>query len=276
MRILIAALAAALLCSAPAAAGTLSVADQTALSGEWHANGTAQPCKSGEDAPIKMTIEFAATGGTLALDDGSEAAGMYVIKSAQSSKDGVILDLGEEGKLRFNRIDGKLKALNSGTGVADFTGQMFGRCVLPADRSRIKLEKSDLQFLSSGMPPDEPIFIDSRAPKACKAIDYQYLAVDLVGPVSFSLGRANSFSVGEKLADGKKVSLPQDDLTSWILGEAAPAPGGYNLTVTELIPPNGSRGDTTTIFLKKTAKGFDIPVWKRSYVRCAKTTLAAE
>lgn len=276
MRVSIAAFAAALLCTAPATAASLSAADQTALAGEWRANGTVNPCKSDEDAPIKMTIEFAATGGTLALDDGSEAAGNYVIKSAQSGKDGVIFDLGEDGTLRFNRVNGKLKALNTGTGVSDFTGQVFERCLRPADRSAIKLEKVDLQFLSSGMPPDDPIFIDSRTPKACKAIDYQYLSLDLVGPVAFSLGRANSFDVGEKLADGKRVSLPRDELTSWILEKAQTAPGGYNITVTELIPPNGSRGDTTTIFLKKAAKGFDIPAWKRSYIRCAKSALEAE
>jgi hypothetical protein len=276
MRNLLAAFAAVFLCAVPTAAGTLSVADQVALSGEWHADGTASPCKPGEDAPMKMTIEFAATGGTLALDDGSEAAGNYAIKSAQSGKDGVIFDLGANGTLRFNRIGGKLKALNSATGVADFTGEVFGRCFPPADRGAMKLQKADLQYLSSGMPPDAPIFIDSRAPKACKAIEYQYLAIDLVGPIRFTMGRANSFAVGEKLADGKKVSLARDEISNWRLEKAIAAPGGYELTVTELIPPSFSRGDTTTIFLKKTAKGFDIPAWKRSYVRCAKDSLAAE
>jgi len=269
-------LSAVLLFAAPAMAAPLSTAEKTALSGEWHMTGSAKTCQPGEQPDLTMSIEFAATGGTLALDDNSEGAGQYVIKSATTDGKEIDLDLGEDGVLKFARSGKQLKAITSAGTVGDFSGQLFGHCVAAADRSAIKLERNDLRYLSTGMLPDDPIFIDARDRKGCKAIDYQYLSIDLVGPAGFKMGRANSFSVGEKLADGKKVSLPQDELTEWIVQKADTVSGGYNLTVTELIPPNGSRGDTTTVFLKKTATGFDIPAWKRSYVRCTSKSLAAE
>ena len=49
------------------------------------------------------------------------------------------------------------------------------------------------------------------------------------------------------------------------------------ITITELIPPNGSRGDTMTITLVPTIDGrASVPEWKRSYMRCSANQLSAE
>ena len=42
-------------------------------------------------------------------------------------------------------------------------------------------------------------------------------------------------------------------------------------TLTELIAPNGSRGDKTTVTILRTKTGISIPAWKRDYLRCQDT-----
>jgi len=79
------------------------------------------------------------------------------------------------------------------------------------------------------MPPDEPIFVDTRAKGGCKALDYQYLIFDLVGPTGFTLGRWNSGHLAELIADGKKAPLATDEVSNWTIDAAQPTPGGYGL-----------------------------------------------
>ena len=57
----------------------------------------------------------------------------------------------------------------------------------------------------------------------------------------------------------------------WKIEGAVKTAAGYDLKVTELIPPNGSRGDTTTLSILRTKDGISIPAWKRNYLRCPST-----
>lgn len=57
-------------------------------------------------------------------------------------------------------------------------------------------------------------------------------------------------------------------MTNWTVDKAEAASGGFRLTITELTPPNGSRGDTSTITLLVSGAGASVPEWKRAYLRC--------
>ncbi len=221
------------------AAGPAAAAD---LAGEWRAACGANATGT------SVVLEYAFTGGTAAVDTGvQEEMGPFPIP-----------DLEKEGKLSIRN------------GVVKWQGETFERCRGPADRSAIKLAKAQLQDIATTMPPDFPVFVDARAKAGCKARDYQYLRIDLIGPLGFELGRWNSYHLGERLADGGTAPLPLDELANWRIEKAESIPGGYRLTITELIAPNGSRGDTTTITLATSSGGkLAIPEWKRSYIRCA-------
>jgi len=56
-------------------------------------------------------------------------------------------------------------------------------------------------------------------------------------------------------------------VSSNIVKEAASLGGD----VSELVPPNGSRGDSTTLDVMRTKTGIAIPAWKRNYIRCSFT-----
>jgi hypothetical protein len=116
--------------------------------------------------------------------------------------------------------------------------------------------------------PGGPILIDSRAPKGCKAALYQYFDFDVVGPGGFVLHRWSSSAAGEKLADGGKLGFATDEIADFTIDQADAIPGGYRFKVTERIPPNGSRGDTTTITVNVKGQTATIPEWKRSYAVC--------
>ena len=105
----------------------------------------------------------------------------------------------------------------------------------------------------------------------CAATEYQYLDFDLVGPLDFKLHRWNSMAYAEKLADGGKSSLKTDEIADFIIEKADAIPGGYRFSITELIPPEGARGDTTTItvLLDPAKRRASIPEWKRTYALCA-------
>lgn len=227
-------------------AGPAAAAD---LSGEWRAACGAQA------SDTSIVLEYAFTGGTAAVDTGME----------EESGAFLIADLEKEGKLSIKN------------GAVTWQGQAFKRCRGPADRSAIKLTKTQLQEIATTMPPDRPMFVDARAKAGCKAKDYQYLRIDLIGPLGFELGRWNSYHLGEALASGGKAPLPLDAVTNWTIEKAESVAGGYKLTLTELIPPNGSRGDTTTITLATSSGGkLAIPEWKRSYIRCAESSGIAD
>ncbi len=241
-----------------AEAATISPADDALLAGEW---ATACGMKA-DGSRLRMVIEFAATGGQVSLDDGTEGAGQYPIKSATVTKDRVALSFGEMGGFTFLRKGDVLQGTSG-----DVANLSFTRCRPAADRSAIKLDRQALHYLSAQMPPDYAYFVDARVKDGCKATDYQYLTIDLVGPLGFTLGRWNSWNLAEKVAAGAKQ--PFDEVTNFTIDKAERMGTNYRLTVTELIPPNGSRGDTTTITLAPTPTGvLNVLEWKRSYRRC--------
>ncbi len=271
------------LCVSPAlgAQAALSATDRAALAGEWRANEAKPNGACGADAgagDTTMVVEFALTGGTVTLNDGSEGGGSFAIGSAEATKDHIRIALKDSGELWFvHRPGGLLKSQSSEGVTPEVAGLTFKRCREPADRSRIKLSAAQIAQISSTMPPDRAVFVDARAKGGCKALDYQYLAIDLVGPLGFTLGRWNSAHLGEALADGKKPKLALDEVANWTVDKAQAVPGGYRLTITELIPPNGARGDTSLITLAAPAGGkTTIPEWKRSFLRCPASSLAAD
>jgi hypothetical protein len=94
--------------------------------------------------------------------------------------------------------------------------------------------------------------------------------------LDFKVGRWNNTHLAETLADGKKSPLGIDEVSNWSIDKAEPTASGYKLNITELIPPNGSRGDTSTITLVPTIDGkAAIPEWKRSFIRCRASDLTA-
>lgn len=238
-----------MLAATPAAAAVTDT-DKAALTGEWRpACGAA--AEAGE---TRIVIEFALTGGVVNIDDGTEDGGAFEI----ASKDGSTFTLRDGRKFVFSG------------GPLRWNGMSFQRCRGPVDRSAIRLTRAQIAQVSSSMPPDQAIFVDARAKGGCKALDYQYLTLDLVGPLGFSLGRWNS----AHLAESGKSSF--DEVSNWTVDKAEPVSGGYRLTITELIPPNGARGDTGAITLLVAGGKASVPEWKRSYLRCSKGSLAAD
>jgi hypothetical protein len=274
-----------LVCGAtPTKAGALvalSDSDKASLAGEWRANPGKPGGACGADAgngDVRMVVEFALTGGTISLDDGSEGGGRYEVLSATAAKDRFSFGLKETGALAFAREPGGLlKAASASDLPIELGGLVFKRCRAPADRSAIRLTKPQIAAVSSAMESSNFVFVDARAKAGCKALDYQYVFFDLVGPLEFTVGRWNSAHLAERLADGKKSSLPIDEVSNWTVDKAEALANGYRFTITERIPPNGSRGDTTTVRLLPTKNGMaSIPEWKRTYRRCASRDLAAE
>lgn len=259
----------------------LSNSDKASLAGEWRANPGKPDGACGADArksDVRMVVEFAMTDGTISLDDGSEGGGQYEILLATATKSHFSFGLKETGELSFERRpSGLLKAESTNDLPIELGGLVFKRCRAPADRSAIRLTKPQIAAVSSAMPPSKFVFVDARAKAGCKALDYQYVYFDLVGPLEFTVGRWNSGHLAERLADEKKSPLPIDEVANWTIDKAEAVPNGYRFAITERIPPNGSRGDTTTITLLPTKNGMaSIPEWKRNYRRCAARDLAAE
>ena len=89
-----------------------------------------------------------------------------------------------------------------------------------------------------------------------------------MGPLGFTAGRWNSGALAEKLAVNEKPAVAPDEIANWTIEAVEPTPEGWRVTATELIPPNGSRGDTTTFSLVAKDNTLAIPEWKRDFVRC--------
>jgi hypothetical protein len=204
------------------------------LAGEWRA-----ACGA-EASETSVVLEYTFTGGTAAVDNGME----------EDSGTFAIAVLEKQGRLSLKN------------GAVTWEGKAFTRCRKPADRSAIRLDKNQILTLSSA------IFVDARAKSGCRARDYQYLRIDLIGPLGFALGRWNSVHLAETLAAGGKSPVTIDEVSNWTIEKADITQAGVKLTVTELIPPNGSRGDTTTVTLATADGKLSIPEWRRTYLRC--------
>jgi hypothetical protein len=262
------------LCAGAASAAPVTGAARDAYAGEWRANvaSSASACGAGaREGAVHFTLEFAMTGGAMFVDDNSESAGTQKVQSIDDTGGTVTLRL-KDGSWTFKHAAGGVLISDHPLETySQMHGLVFRHCVPAADRSAIHLTAAEARGISSAMPGG-PILIDSRAPKGCKAALYQYLGFDVVGPTGFVLHRWNSSAVGEKLADGGKLAFKTDEITDFTIDQADTIPGGYRFKVTERIPPNGSRGDTTTITVNVKGSTATIPEWNRSYAVCTAYT----
>ncbi len=274
MRVAAVAALSILVCSGAARAAPVIGAARDAYAGEWRANvgGSASACGAGARAgAVHFTLEFAMTGGAMFIDDNSESAGTQTVQSIDDAGGAVTLKL-RDGTWTFKHAAGGVLISDRPLeAYGQMHGLVFRHCVPAADRSAIHLDARQTAAISGAMP-NGPILVDTRAPKGCKASQYQYLNFDLVGPTGFALHRWNSAAVGEKLADGGKLNFKTDEITDFTIDQADAMAGGYRFKVTELIPPNGSRGDTTTITVNVKGQTATIPEWKRSYAVCTAHT----
>jgi hypothetical protein len=257
--------------AAPAA--PLAPAEAARLEGLWQYGG-----ENGEDAcgrkgnwtfGAKMTVEFHLTGGQVSFDDGSEGAGLILVTKAEKIGNDYVLHFKDDETPFRMAPAGKdgLKVLTSG--AEGYVGKTFRQCIAAEARSGIRLSHADMTFLATTMLPDVPRFVDSRAKAGCKARQYQFLDFDLADPTRPEIRREDSDALA--MARGvKKVRVPVDDdgMGRWVIETATRTASGYDVTVTELIAPNGSRGDRNVLNIVRTRDGVSIPAWKRSYIRC--------
>lgn len=261
------AVAALVLSVSAAAAAPLTPAQREALAGGWRS----QACDaSGEDGPgLSFTLEFAVSGGVMYVDDNYESSGSHKVTAADATGGTLRLTLDGQPWTFTWAKDGTLKSLKPTDDYSSMAGLTFRRCTRPADRGAIHLDARQTAGIAADMPGG-PTLIDTRAKGGCKATEYQYLAFDLIGPLGYQLHRWNSMAYAEKIADGGKSSLKVDEIADFLIEKADAIPGGYRFTLTELIPPNGSRGDRTvvTVLIDNARHLATIPEWKRTYALC--------
>jgi hypothetical protein len=261
------------LAATAAPAAPLAPAEAARLEGLWQYSG-----ENGEDAcgrkgnwtfGAKMTVEFRLTGGQVSFDDGSEGAGPILVTKAEKIGNDYVLHFKDDETPFRMAPAGKdgLKVLTSG--AEGYIGKIFRQCTAGEARSSIRLSHADMTFLATTMLPDVPRFVDSRAKAGCKARQYQFLNFDLADPTRPEIRREDSDALA-MARDSKEVRVPVDNdgMGRWVIEAAAQTGAGYDFTVTELIPPNGSRGDKTVLTIVKTKDGISIPAWKRNYLRC--------
>lgn len=270
---------AAILCLSvvtPTMASPLAAADYSRLEGEWRMNGDdgAPACgKSNGDWTYgaKLMVEFQLTGGQIDFDTGAEGAGPQTVAKAEKTGNDYVLHFPDDDTPWRMTPVGKdgMKIISSGAEY--YTGKLMRRCIEGAPRTGIQLARPDVKFLATTMLPDLPRFVDARAKGGCKAKAYQYLNFDFANPIDPEIRRTDSDALA-MARDNKKRALPvptdEDGMGRWKIEAAAKTATGYDLTVTELIPPNGSRGDKSTLAIVRTKDGIAIPAWKRSYLRC--------
>ena len=249
---------------------------ESLLAGGWRFEadgGAPPPCDQppGEAGEV-ITFEFAVTGGRVLWTD---AYGETLDLGVDAARDGKSLTLTtpDGPSLNFEvNDDGTLSGLEMADFASGLTGEQFRKCYEPADRTRIDGSAAALDFFGGAAETPAVRFVDTRFAKKgkdlCLEPEAQYLQLDMVGPLDFSLGRLNSAAIAEKLAADEVVKLPLDELSNYVLESLSPTGLGWEVTVTELIPPNGSRGDTTTIRLRVSGDLVTIPEWQRSYQRC--------
>ncbi len=238
----------------------------------WRQNDNAASDACGRDGQfqygVEITIEFKLTGGEVYYDTQSEGAGGDRIVSSARTGDVLSLELADRHpawKIRFTAAD-----------KADFSGQVYTRCTPAEPRANIKLARDDMRYLATGLIPSgtSPFygvyFVDGRDAGGCKAKLFQALGFDLRSPAFPALARFESMDVGARLGAHKKpgVVLDTDGMGRWLVDGVQPDATGWRFTLIELIPPNGSRGDSMTLDVMRTKTGISIPAWKRSYIRC--------
>lgn len=267
--------------SAPALAETPGPSPaQALLEGSWrYAVFGAETPACGEaptDATRMMAFEFAATGGRLSFDSESGAREdvFFTVKEAGPARVVLVLQAPYEGEVAFQPTGED--RLTPEAGVPMFEGldvKTLIKCAPPADRTAIVPGETGLAYLSARLTPEEgPRFVDKRShknpQKLCEAEEAQYVFFDLTGPGQPVMGRWNSYGLQYAAESGAKLSFQPDEVSNWTIDAMAPVPNGWRLTITELIPPNGARGDTTSITVMHKENAMWIAEWKREYWRC--------
>jgi hypothetical protein len=260
---------------------------QALLAGGWRYEPDGSIPPACDQAPSEMgqvmTFEFAVTGGRVQWTS-PEGEGMS-FGGAVSQGGKVIALISPDGPaLTFAmNEDGTLFGLKMADFAADLTGMQFRKCYEPADRALIDGSEKALTFFGGAADAPPVRFVDTRFAKKgqdlCLEPEAQYLRLDIVGPLGFELNRWSSAAIAEKLAADETVKPPLDELGNYTLESLAPTGLGWEATVTELIPPNGSRGDTQTIRLQVKGDTLTIPEWQRDYLRCTtgdETTIIAQ
>ena len=260
---------------------------QALLAGGWRyePDGSAPPaCDQGpSEFGEVITFEFMVTGGRVQWTNlNGEGLSLGVEASLDGRTIALISPDGPGLKFELNE-DGTLSGLEMAEFAGDLTGKQFRKCYEPADRANIDGSAKALAYFGGGaeMPPVR--FVDTRFAKKgqdlCLEPESQYLRLDMVGPLGFELTRWNSAAIAEKLAVEETVKVPLDDVSNFTLETLIQTGLGWEATVTELIPPNGSRGDTSTIRLQVKGDTVTIPEWQRDYLRCTtgnETTIVAQ
>lgn len=276
----------ALAASATAAEGNAGE-PQTLLAGGWRYEPDGSTPPACDQPPSELgeviTFEFVVTGGRVQW---TTADGEGINLGVDASRDGkyIVVTTPDGPSLKFElNDDGTLSGLEMAEFAGDLTGKQFRKCYEPADRAQIDGSATALAFFGGAADAPDVRFVDTRFAKKgkdlCLEPEAQYLRLDMVGPLEFTLARWNSAAIAEKLAVDEKVKLPLDDVANFTLESLTPTGLGWEATVTELIPPNGSRGDTSTIRLQVKGDHVSIPEWQRDYLRCTtgeETTVVAQ
>jgi len=267
---------AALLVGTPALAAPLTAGDKISLEGVWRMNDNKASDACGRDGKfqygIEITIEFKMTGGEIYFEDQAEGSGGDRIVSASKSGDVATFEMAGPSPWKI-RLTGK--------NTADFDGRAMTHCEMAAPRSNMHLAKDDVRFLATGLVPSGTgpyygaYFVDSRDPGACKAKLFQGLVFDLRSPISPGIARYDSEALRARLKANKPAGIAYDGdgMGRWIVEGVVGTATGWRFAVTELIPPNGSRGDMSSLDVMRTKTGIAIPAWKRTFVRCSFPTL---
>lgn len=259
---------------------------RAALSGGWrfHTDGSVPPaCDQGPaEGSENVMFEFAVTGGMLRFtqDDDADAL-MGVMLGESDVKTHISMNTQDGTAINFTVQAPDLMKADTVTGgdAAALSGKTLRKCFDPVDRSAIKVEHEtpigqpdDMSYLSQNGLGEQPRFVDTRFnadPKQlCHEMMAQYVFFDLIGPLELTMGRYNTGAMAETLAEEKTPKIVPDDVGNWIVQAVEPIEGGWKVTVLELIPPNGSRGDTTTISVLAKGDTITIPEWKRTFQRC--------
>lgn len=260
---------------------------QTLLAGGWRyepGGGVPPACdQAPSDSGEVITFEFAVTGGRVQWTN-ADGEGIDLGVEACGDANNIALITPDGPRLGFRlNADGTLLGGDMPEFGQDLSGKIFRKCCEPADRAQIDGSAKALAFFGGGAEAPPVRFVDERFAKKgqdlCLEPESQYLRVDMVGPLGFELTRWNSAAIAEKLAVDETVKMPLDDVSNFTLESLRETGLGWEATVTELIPPNGSRGDTSTIRLQVNGDHVTIPEWQRDYRRCTtgdETTIVAQ
>ena len=257
------------------AAVTLTPEQQAKLEGVWKgidaASDASKLCSEQSTSHNTLSLEFLRTGGMIFYDDGTEATTRAPLSGAEEANGIITLTAGNQvWRFRDTGNNTMASVRSSASLGADVDDMAYKRCQEPADRNAIAFDATQLKLIAADMPGDEAFFIDTHlVPKTgdrCKVDETQYVFFALIGPAEFRLSRWNSFALADKLASGGKSKLPLDPISDWKITGARVDGAKYVFQIKDY---EKADAPVKTIHVEVKANGdFEIPEWKRSYVRC--------